>query len=70
MNGGDSSKVLFLFHLNLQLLKPEVMIRICQSSKHNKNEGIKRKAGDDHIVIIFFLLYLYPFSFHRSTQYL
>lgn len=38
------------------------MIRICQSWKHNKNEGIKRKAGDDHIVIIFFLLYT-PLAF-------
>lgn len=38
----------FFFHLNLHLLKPEVVVRIRQSSK-NKNECIKRKAGGDHV---------------------
>lgn len=39
----------FFFHLNLHLLKPDVVVRIRQSSKHNKNECIKRKAGGDPI---------------------
>lgn len=52
------SKDTFLFYLNVQLLKLKVVVRICPSSKHNKDEGIKRKAKDDHIVIIFFLLRL------------
>lgn len=45
---GDTAKTL-LKKINLQLLKPEVVVRIRQSSKHNRNECIKRKAGDDHI---------------------
>lgn len=61
-------QILLFFHLNLQLLKPEVVVGIL-SSKHNKNEFIKRKAEDDRLMFIFFFSdYLYPFNSYITYE--
>ena len=59
----------FFFHLNLQVLKSEVVVRISASSKHDKNECIKNKKGWrwSYYDIYFFLLRSSLFNFHRIT---
>lgn len=70
MNGDwTRSFFFFFFHLNLQVLKSEVVVRISESSKHDKNECIKNKKGWrwSYYDIYFFLLRSSLFNFHRIT---